>query len=97
MHVRDAEISRLTRELVELRLLKARAPQRDEDEPQVRPGAEGALWSWFCPVFFVFFCVWMCAYTYICVQFCESEVNVDEHRKCLTFCQLRSLLIHMHC
>lgn len=55
MHVRDAEISRLTRELVELRLLKARAPQRDEDEPQVRPGAEGALWSWFCPVFFVFF------------------------------------------
>ncbi|XP_042894146.1 serine-rich adhesin for platelets-like isoform X4 [Penaeus japonicus] len=34
VHVRDAEISRLTRELVELRLLKARAPQREEDEPQ---------------------------------------------------------------
>ncbi|XP_069983238.1 protein quick-to-court isoform X5 [Penaeus vannamei] len=41
VHVRDAEISRLTRELVELRLLKARAPQRDEDEPQANASAAG--------------------------------------------------------
>nr|XP_045586019.1 protein quick-to-court-like isoform X5 [Procambarus clarkii] len=31
VHVRDAEISRLTRELVELRLLKARSQQRDDE------------------------------------------------------------------
>ncbi|KAK8742557.1 hypothetical protein OTU49_001956 [Cherax quadricarinatus] len=31
VHLRDAEISRLTRELVELRLLKARTQQRDDD------------------------------------------------------------------
>ncbi|XP_047498486.1 protein quick-to-court-like [Penaeus chinensis] len=41
VHVRDAEISRLTRELVELRLVKARAPQREEDEPQASVSAAG--------------------------------------------------------
>ncbi|XP_037788628.1 uncharacterized protein LOC119584199 [Penaeus monodon] len=41
VHVRDAEISRLTRELVELRLVKARAPHREEDEAQASASAAG--------------------------------------------------------